>query len=220
MVEEKRHYDEKGIFDGYLNRLLCADLDSGEIVEIEDETYTKTKEYDLIGFRDGQIYYQYRAGDKYPDGALICLDCDTKEKETLVLEKGRLGSAQMNETYLMYTLKMEDDWKVIVVDLESGEEIANFVIGEDMLPGLYKNEILMSSMVEGYSRYDLETGKAEKLGDGAYYAYFWAQHATGSGYLGQISEDGVYTEYAYISKEDFDQGREAKILTKNGWPIW
>lgn len=220
-VNHQMVIDEKGLFDGYKERMIRLDLANGEMTEIEGIQHVQSANYYIFGYRDEKIYYRYYPCDEYPEGAIVTYHCETQEKEILSLREGMLENPSMNENYLVYAIMEENENIWYVIDLEKEEEIG--FVADKFKRGcsIYDDEILFYSLEQGYSRYQIKTGEyQEKIQNNEFAKQFDAFYSVKDGYLGRIIEDGYETEYAYISKKDFDKGGTPTILTKNGMPIW
>lgn len=222
VIDQPDIYDESGQYVGLESRIIRVDLESGAITEIEEKEEAQKTLYYIMGFREGNLYYNYYPGDRYPNGAVVRYDCETGEKEALSLREGDLHCAFLDGNYLLYMMEEEGQGEMVcVMDLTSGEEIARIPNEQDMGASLYGDEILFSDLRYGYARYDLKTGEYQpEIRDAEFANLFQAVFWTGDGYVGRCAnEEGFFNEYAYISREDFDRGGRPTPLTKDGWPI-
>ncbi|MCI8513759.1 MAG: hypothetical protein HFI93_03890 [Lachnospiraceae bacterium] len=220
-VDIQDRYDENYQLAGFMSRLVSVDLESGEITEIEETEQTEIYPYYILGFYEGKIYYQYHPCEKYLNGAILAYDCKTREKEELSLAEGYLGSSKLKKNYLAYVMSDAGQTILYVIDLTEGKEIS-IPIAADISWRLFEEEILLIQDRRQYGRYHLETGKYDTVvGTDNFASSFSVAFSTGVGYVGRIvDENDFLTEYAYISKEDFDRADEPTVLTKDEYPIW
>ncbi|MCI8513760.1 MAG: hypothetical protein HFI93_03895 [Lachnospiraceae bacterium] len=217
-VDTQNYYDENLQLMGFKERLLRIDLENVDMAAIEEKEETQQRLYRILGFREGKLYYQCYPGKNYPEGVVMTYDCKNQEKEAFPLAEGELRIAALEEDYLTYSILDREQTVMYIVDLEDKEEVMSlpidFYASYDILDG----EVWVGQYRQKYEIYNLETKEYREIAERN---DLTRGFSTGDGYVGQVIDGNDYvTEYAYISKEDFEKGGAPTIITKDEYPIW
>lgn len=217
-VDTKECFDESFQFIGFTERLIRIDLKSGDIMEIEEKEEAQLRLFNILGCEKGKLYYQCYSSAKHPDGAVMVYDCDSQDKEIFPLDEGELRIADLDEGYLTYSIINHEQTIMYIVDLESKEDIMSLPIDVYDSYSISGEEVWIGQYHQEQKIYNFKTGEYREL---AGRSDFDRGFSTGDGYVGRmVDENGYLTEYTYISKEDYESGKEPTIITKDEYPIW
>lgn len=213
-IDAKNKFDNMGMFAGFEERIVRIDLETGKLMEIKKAEEVKIAEYRCLGAYGGKIFYQ-RNDIEDNEFQILTYDCENEKFEEYPIE-GTLGNGELAGHYFAYRYEKDGEIRLKVLDLKREKEIGDFQIHADGAWLLFEDEVLAFSAKNGCKRFDIAIQEITQL-DVENVSIICE---TNYGYILGLSSDGItMDEYGYLSKEDFQNGEEPKILTEGGIPI-
>ena len=216
---EKLCMNDLKLIEGKEEGIYRVNMENGEITETGEKQRVDRLTRLILGYFDQKIYLQFTAqSEAYPEGAVIAYDCETGEMSRVALRECEMVSAGMNSGCLVYSGYGEETSFTAVVDLKTGEEL-------EYVPSEFTGNVTMMGKeailgIDGEEYcFDFEERTLEKLENEDMRSKFSPFWSDADGYLGYLIERDYLTEVAYISKDDYQKGKEPVTLTRNGLPI-